>query len=236
MTRLDFRQYSHLTFDCYGTLINWEAGILAAMRPILARHHVTASDDTILELFGELEAPEEAKPYQSYRSLLGNVLAGYAERLGFTLADDEKDALGRSVVDWPAFPDTVAALATLAKHYQLVILSNIDDDLFAGTARHLQTDFAAVITAQQVGSYKPNHGHFLRAQEQLEVPSEKILHVAQSLFHDMVPAKALGLDTVWVNRRHDRPGFGATPPAEAQPDHIVPDMKTLAAEVEQAFA
>lgn len=232
----DLDQYSHLMFDCYGTLIDWERGILAALRPILARHAVEQSDDAILELFGELEAVAEAMTYQRYSAVLTTVLAGFAERLGFTLAPGEEDALARSVPDWPPFPDTVEALAVLGRRYRLVILSNIDDELFAASARHLKADFADVITAQQVGSYKPNPNNFRYALEKLGVPSDAILHVAQSLFHDIVPAKEVGLATVWVNRRHDRLGFGATPPASARPDLEVPDLRTLAARVEVAFA
>jgi 2-haloacid dehalogenase len=232
----ELEQYSYLMFDCYGTLIDWERGILEAIRPVLSRHGVEQSDDAILELFGELEAAAEAATYQRYSAVLTTVLAGFAERLGFTLAADEVDALARSVPAWPPFPDTVEALAILGQHYRLVILSNIDDELFAASARHLKADFAAVITAQQVGSYKPNPNNFRYALAQLGVPPEQILHVAQSLFHDIVPAKEVGLATVWVNRRHDRPGFGATPPANARPDREVPDLRTLAAEVEAAFA
>ncbi len=233
---LDFSRFTHLTFDCYGTLINWEAGILAALQPLLTRHGLPLSDDQVLELFGELEAAAEAGPYQSYSAVLTTVLDGFSQRLGFTLADDERDALARSVPDWPPFPDSVEALGILSQRFKLVILSNIDDELFAGSARHLRTDFAEVITAQQVGSYKPNIGNFRYALQKLAIPQEQILHVAQSLFHDIVPAKAVGLTTVWVNRRYDRPGFGATPPASAQPDLEVPDLRSLAALVEGQLA
>lgn len=235
-TMRDLDQYTHLMFDCYGTLIDWERGILAALRPVLARHGVERSDDQLLELYGELEAAAEAATYQRYSVVLTTVLAGIADRLGFTLEPGAEDALARSVADWPPFPDTVAGLAILARHYKLVILSNIDDELFARSARHLKTDFADVITAQQVGSYKPNPNNFRYALQKLGVPSGDILHVAQSLFHDIVPAKEVGLAAVWVNRRHDRPGFGATPPANARPDREVPDLRTLAAQVEEAFA
>ncbi|CAA9568956.1 MAG: 2-haloalkanoic acid dehalogenase [uncultured Thermomicrobiales bacterium] len=230
---LDFGRFTHLTFDCYGTLIDWEAGILAALQPVLTGHGLSLPDEQVLELFGELEAAAEAGPYQPYSAVLTAVLAGFGQHLGFTLADDEREALARSVPDWPPFPDTVEALGALAKHCKLVILSNIDDDLFAGSARHLRTDFAEVITAQQVGSYKPNVGNFRHALQKLAIPSEQILHVAQSLFHDIAPAKEVGLTTVWVNRRHDRPGFGATPPARVQPDLEVPDLRSLAALVER---
>jgi 2-haloacid dehalogenase len=225
---LDLTQYYVLTFDCYGTLIDWERGILNALRPVLDRHGVSMTDDEALELFGELESEAERGPYKRYHEVLTVVLAGIADRLGFTLAENERHALADSVGDWPAFPDTVEALQTLAKHYKLVILSNVDDDLFAGSAKRLQVEFADVITAQQVGSYKPNRRNFEVALERVGVPKQQLLHVAQSLFHDIEPANDIGLTTVWVNRRHDRPGFGATPQASAQPDLEVPDLRTLA--------
>lgn len=230
---LDFSQYRVLTFDCYGTLIDWERGILNALRPVLDRHGITMSDDEALELFGELESAAERGPYLSYHEVLTVVLAGVAERLGFALADDERLALADSVGDWPPFPDTVEGLQALARHYQLVILSNIDDALFALSAKHLKVEFANVITAQQVGSYKPNPRNFEVALERVGVPKEQVLHVAQSLFHDIEPANAIGLTTVWVNRRHDRPGFGATPVASAKPDLEVPDLRTLAQLVDE---
>lgn len=229
-----FAPYTHLTFDCYGTLIDWEAGILAALRPVLARHGVTPTDDALLEEFGALESAAEAGPYRRYRDILATVLDGFGARHGFAPTAEERATFGGSVGDWPAFPDTVEALGVLARHVELVILSNVDDDLFAPSARRLQTDFAHVITAQQIGSYKPNPQNFRALLERLAVPQGQILHVAQSLFHDIAPAKAIGLHTVWVNRRHDRPGFGATPPTAAQPDLEVPDLISLARMVEEA--
>ena len=225
---LDFDRFTHLTFDCYGTLIDWERGILAALRPMLDRHAIALSDDQILEYFGELESAAERGPYRRYRDVLATVMDGFGARLGFAPSADERAALAASVGDWPPFPDTVAALQTLARRFRLVILSNIDDDLFAGSAKRLGVTFAAVITAEQIGSYKPDPQNFRTLIERLDIASERILHVAQSLFHDIAPANALGLTTVWVNRRHDRPGSGATPPATARPDLEVPDMRTLA--------
>jgi len=225
---LDFSQYRVLTFDCYGTLIDWERGILNALRPVLDRHDIMMADDEALELFGELESAAERGPYLTYHEVLTVVLAGAAERLGFTLAGDERLALADSVGDWPPFPDSVEGLQSLAQHFKLVILSNVDDNLFAESAKHLKTEFAEVITAQQVGSYKPNRRNFEVALERVGVPKEQVLHVAQSLFHDIEPANDIGLTTVWVNRRHDRPGSGATPVASAQPDLEVPDLRTLA--------
>jgi 2-haloacid dehalogenase len=225
---LDFDRFIYLTFDCYGTLIDWERGILAALRPVLDRHGIAIADDAALELYGELESAVERGPYLPYHDLLATVMEGFGERLGFVPSADERAALAASVGDWPSFPDTVDALLALADRFQLVILSNIDDDLFALSARHFGVAFAAVVTAQQVGSYKPDPRNFDALLARLDTAPDRVLHVAQSLFHDIAPANALGLTTVWVNRRHDRPGSGATPPATAHPDLEVPDLRTLA--------
>ncbi|HEY7908559.1 MAG TPA: haloacid dehalogenase type II [Thermomicrobiales bacterium] len=225
---LDFDRYTYLTFDCYGTLIDWERGILAALRPVLDRHGIAIADDAALALYGELESAAEAGPYRPYRELLATVMDGFGERLGFVPSAAERAALAASVGDWPPFPDTVEALRALADRFRLVILSNIDDDLFALSARHLGVAFAAIVTAQQVGSYKPDPRNFRALLARLDTAPDRVLHVAQSLFHDIAPANALGLTTVWVNRRHDRPGSGATPPAMARPDLVVPDLRTLA--------
>ena len=231
---LDLNRFSVLSFDCYGTLIDWERGILAALRPLLERHDVALSDDQILETFGEIETAAEAGLYVPYREVLARSFDGFGQRYGFQPAGEERAALAESVGQWPPFPDTVAGLHALANHYQLAILSNIDDALFAQSARLLDTDFTAVVTAQQAGSYKPNPRNFQLLIERLDVPREQILHVAQSLFHDVAPARAAGLTTVWVNRRHDRPGFGATPPSTATPDLEVPDLATLAKLADEA--
>jgi 2-haloacid dehalogenase len=225
---IDLTSYTTLTFDCYGTLIDWESGIANALRPILVNHHIEKSDDEILEIFGALES-EAQRPYKSYRDVLALVAQGAGERLGFTPTDEELSAFSTSVLKWPAFPDSADALMRLSSHYDLVILSNVDDDLFQqGSAPKLGVDFHAVITAEQVGSYKPDPGNFQHLLAELDRPKEQTLHVAQSLFHDIAPAKDAGLTTVWINRRHGREGFGATPPQAATPDLELPDMATLA--------
>lgn len=225
---IDPNAYDVLSFDCYGTLIDWERGILDAMRPLLARHSVSLSDDDLLESYASIEEALEKEEYQRYRELLGNVVRGFGERYGFVPSDVDVTALPESVKDWPAFPDTADALAKLATRYDLVILSNIDDDLFAGSLPKLGVTFRDVITAQRAGSYKPSLNNFRLLRERIGGDTSRLLHVAQSLFHDIAPAKAMGLSTVWVNRRHDRPGHGATPPAEATPDLEAPDMATVA--------
>ncbi len=234
---LDFRRFSVLTFDCYGTLIDWESGILAALKPVLVAHdRRTLSDDEILGMFAELEERAEAGPYKNYREVLEEVVRAAGERLRFRPTDRDVRSLRESLQDWPPFPDTVAALRALKARYQLAIISNTDDDLFAATARHLEVPFDHVITAQQARSYKPALNNFRLAMERLGEPAGKILHVAQSLYHDIAPAKSMGLTTVWVNRRSGKPGSGATPPARATPDLEVPDLKTLAELVNRQLA
>jgi 2-haloacid dehalogenase len=225
---LKFDQFEVLTFDCYGTLIDWESGLWAALSPILANHRVTVSPDRALELYGELESEAERGAYREYKTVLRMVLEGLGSRFGFAPAPAELERFAWSVKDWPAFPDSPAALRALKTKYKLVVISNIDDDLFAFSAQRLGVEFDGVITAQQVKSYKPSLNNFRVAFERLGVPTSKILHVAQSLFHDIAPAKTLGLANVWVNRRHGRAGSGATPPAQAQPDLEVPDLRSLA--------
>ncbi len=225
---LNFDNFEVLTFDCYGTLIDWESGIWEALRLILANHRINITSDKALELYGELESEAERGEYYEYKAVLRIVLEGFGSRLGFAPTQIELQRFSESVRDWPAFPDSARALQALKKKYKLAVISNIDDDLFAFSAQRLQVHFDWVITAQQAKSYKPSLNNFRLAFERMGLPKNKILHVAQSLFHDVVPAKALGLSTVWINRRRGKEGFGATPPAQAQPDFEVPDLQTLA--------
>lgn len=223
-------RFGALTFDCYGTLIDWETGILQALKPLFARHGVTLSDDALLELYARHEAALEAEEYQSYRDILRQTAHAMAAEEGFSLAPGEEEILPASLANWPAFPDTVPALDALAPHYRLAVLSNIDDALFYESAeRHLGgfRRFDVVVTAQQVRSYKPAPPHFTEGLERLGLPSEGVLHVAQSRYHDIAPAHAFGLTTVWVNRRHGKTGSGATAVASATPDYEVPDLTTL---------
>lgn len=225
---LDIGSFEVLTFDCYGTLIDWEAGILAAVRPVLEVHAIGIADADVLTLFGEIESAVEAGPYRPYRDVLRQVLISMGDRLGFDPVAVEADAFGASVADWPAFPDSAAALRQLATRYGLGVITNCDDDLFAASSRRLGDPFRWAVTSQQAGSYKPAIRNFEIALERIGVPRERVLHVAQSLYHDHVPAHELGLSTVWVNRRHGRPGNGATPSASDAPDLEVPDLASLA--------
>ncbi len=230
MTALDYDRFDALTFDCYGTLIDWESGILAGLRPVVARRGLEPSDDELLEAYAAFEATAEAGPYVRYRDILGRSLREVATRYGFEPDDAEVAAFSDSVGEWPAFPDSAAALARLHERFRLGVITNCDDDLFARSAVRLRTTFDWVVTAQQAGGYKPDEHTFEVAFERIGLPRKRILHVAQSLFHDHVPAQRLGLTTVWIDRRHDRPGFGATPPAEVTPDATFPDMASFAAD------
>jgi len=226
---IHFENFTHLTFDCYGTLIDWETGILRAVKAVLVQHNRSVQDAEILQLYAKAEAAEEAGAYQSYRTVLRNVMARIGAELGFQPTEAELDSLPDSVGQWPAFPDTVAALKRLQTRYKLVIISNIDDALFAESNKLLQVKFDDIITAQQVGSYKPARQNFHFALKRLGVPQSQVLHVAQSLYHDHVPAKALGFTTVWVNRRSALPNTGVSLPVAVTPDLEVPDMQSLVA-------
>jgi 2-haloacid dehalogenase len=225
---LDFSHLKVLTFDCYGTLIDWEAGIVAALRPIFAAHQINVNEDELLVRYAQHETEIEAGPYRRYREVLAEVVIRLAKEYGFTPTDNEQHSLAESIRNWQPFPDTVSALRQLATRYSLVILSNIDDDLFTLTRPKLAVNFADVITAQQVDSYKPSRRNFEVALQRIGRDKAEILHVAQSLFHDVEPARALGIATAWINRRKDKEGSGATPPSSAQPDATFATLAELA--------
>jgi 2-haloacid dehalogenase len=225
---LDYSGFEALTFDCYGTLIDWETGLVDAFRPVLAAHGVSAGDEGLLARYARYEAEAEAGPYRSYRDVVGAGLRGVAAELGFAPTDAEVAAFAAAVADWPAFPDAPEALGRLQQRYRLGVITNCDDDLFAASNRKLGVTFDWVVTAEQVGAYKPDERNFHVAFERLGLPRERILHVAQSLFHDHVTAKRLGLATVWIDRRGHREGSGATPVAAASPDATFPDLASFA--------
>jgi 2-haloacid dehalogenase len=225
---LDLTRFKVLTFDCYGTMIDWESGIFSALRPILDAHGKVLSDSALLALYAELELTAEQAEYLRYRDVLQSVVRGFGERLSFSPTDAEVRSLPESIATWQPFPDTVEALRKLKKRYQLAVMSNIDDNLFATTALNLGVAFDQVVTAQQAGCYKPCMSIFRLAEKRIGVSREQWLHVGQSIYHDVIPAQSLGLATVWVNRRSPRPGAGAAKAATATPDLEVPDLQTLA--------
>ncbi len=220
MTTLDYDAFDVLTFDCYGTLIDWEAGLVAALRRALPDATSELGDDDLLARFAALEHAAQADGAR-YRDVLTRCLRAIAEQLGTTVDAETAATFGGSVADWPAFLDSAEALQRLQTRFALVAITNCDDDLFAASEARLGVSFDLVVTAQQVGRYKPDTAGFVvahsRIADELQVPPRQVLHVAQSLFHDHVPAKALGMTTVWIDRRDGR-GGGATPAANATPD------------------
>ena len=226
-TQIDFTDVDALTFDCYGTLIDWEAGLTEAFRPVLDAHGVALDSEDVLVRFARHEAAAEGGPYRTYREILALGLRGVSAELGFESTADEVERFSRSVEDWPAFPDSTEALRRLKRRFRLGVLTNCDDDLFAASNRRLGVDFDWVITAQQVGSYKPNEHNFEVMLDRLGLPQERIVHVAQSLFHDHAPAKRLGYTTVWINRRHDREGSWSDAARRGAPRRDLPGYGVL---------
>jgi 2-haloacid dehalogenase len=239
---VDLTRYRALSFDCYGTLIDWEAGIAAVLGPWARAAGLELDDERLLAAYADNEATvEREQPAARYPQVLATAFRRTGAALGRTVDDAWAGRLGDSVPDWPAFGDSPGALASLATHYQLLVVSNVHRAGFAASKRRLRGRFVAVITAEDVGAYKPAANHFralLGTLDDLGIAREELLHVAQSLFHDHVPAKREGLATVWINRRHDRPGWGATPePAEAWSyDLELRSLGELAAAADTAFA
>lgn len=233
---MDFHIAKAFTFDCYGTLIDWELGIGAVLQEWAKSQHLTVGVEQLLAAYAEAEARCESRyPDLPYSRLLCIVHREIAELFGLEHNEDFERKLSDSVGSWPPFPDTVAALKQLKKTHKLVIVSNVDRRSFAETAKRLKVDFDAVVTAEEVGAYKPDHRMFERALAvlgELGVATREIVHVAQSLYHDHVPAKAVGLRTVWVNRRGGRGGRGGgavrAPDVDVHPDLTVKSLAQLA--------
>jgi 2-haloalkanoic acid dehalogenase type II len=233
---MKLRDFKALTFDCYGTLIDWERGMARALQPLTARAKRTLSRDEILEAHARHESTQQVyTPAMKYSELLAVVYKRLAEEWGVTASRKECEAYGNSVKDWPAFPDSVKALTYLKKHYKLVILSNVDNASFAHSNKRLKIAFDAIYTAQDVGSYKPSDRNFEYMIGKLQsqgIAKSEILHTAESLFHDHAPANRHGLASCWIYRRHDQQGFGATmnPGAIPKLDFRFNSMAELAAE------
>jgi 2-haloacid dehalogenase len=232
---LDFNRFEILTFDCYGTLIDWETGLLSALHRILSAHGKKIDDATLLELYGNFEQLSEQGVFHPYREVLQSVVRQFGDELGFVPTAEEVRSLPDSLALWRPWPDTVAALRQLKSRYRLAILSNVDDDLFAATRSQLEVEFDEVITAQQAQAYKPSLKIFEFALARIEAPAHRILHVGQSIFHDVIPAQALGLATVWVNRPSARAGVGAVKVAHAEPDLEVSSLSELSELAAAAF-
>ncbi len=226
---LDFNTYDAISFDCYGTLIDWETGILTALRSTFPN----SDDATLLGLFARFETEAQVPPFKTYREVLGEVTLNIAETLRVPVPD--ANILAESLADWPAFPDTAAALRSLSRRFKLCIFSNVDDDLFQTSLPKLGVTFDQIVTAQQVRSYKPAHDHFQEGLRRLGIPKQRLLHVAQSKRHDIVPCNELAITSVWVNRSAGTPSASGDA-APGRPDLEIPDMATLALHVQEALA
>jgi len=238
---LDLARYKALSFDCYGTLIDWESGLLGVLGPWAREQGLSAEDEDLLLAYADCEADiERERPTARYPDVLAAAFRRTGEKLGRQVSDEWAVRLGQSVPDWPAFPDSAAALARLGRHYQLIILSNVHRDGFAGSNQRLGGNFAAIITAEDVGAYKPAPNHFRALDAKLSelgLDRTDLVHVAQSLFHDHVPARREGLPSVWINRRHDLPGWGATPEPSQEWSYNLEftSMASLADAADRAF-
>lgn len=206
--------FKALTFDCYGTLIDWESGMVAGLEPLTSRLPQSITRDQILESHARHESSQQRwTPGKRYFDLLPIVYKRLAEEWGLSASHEECREYGRSVERWPAFPDSAQALQYLKQHYKLVILSNVDNTSFAASNARLQIEFDGVYTAEDIGSYKPSDRNFEYMLEKLAstgIKQHEILHTAESMFHDHVPGKRHGLASCWIYRRHEQSGFGAT--------------------------
>jgi putative hydrolase of the HAD superfamily len=238
---VDLTRFRALSFDCYGTLIDWETGISALLGPWAREQGVDAGDEALLLAYGDAEAEvERDMPTARYPDVIAEAFRRMGSALGAPVSEDWAQRLGGSVPDWPAFGDSADALARLRRHYRLIILSNVHREGFAGSNRQLRGDFAAIITAEDVGGYKPAEPHFRAldaALPGLGVERGELLHVAQSLFHDHVAAKREGLPSVWIDRRREKPGWGATPEPDEPFSYDLEfgSMRAFADAVDEAF-
>src|SRR5215472_12775879 len=234
---MELTEFEALSFDCYGTLIDWETGLLAVLGPWARARGLELTGEELLTAYAQVEAAVEAeRPAKAYPEVLARGMHLLGANLGAEVTEEDAARLARSVPDWPAFPDSHAALG---RRFKLIILSKVDRASFAGSNARLGVEFTSIITAQDVGSYKPSPRNFEALASEaarLGIGPGGLLHVAQSLFHDHVPAKRAGLPTVWIHRRHDRGGWGATPqpPAPVTPDWEFPSMAAFAAAVAES--
>ena len=224
-----------VTFDCFGTLIDWESGILGVLGMLCERYGVKPAPEPgqLLEMYARHEGQAEHGAFRPYREILADVMQRIAKELGFQLASADRSLLADSIADWPAFRDTASSLRALKTRYKVGVLSNIDDDLFEGALPKLGLGSVGgldlLVTAQQVTSYKPGHAHFEEALRRLGIEKSKLLHIAQSQRHDVQPCNELGIRCVWVDRQ--RGSGGASGNYVAKPDHVVPDLATLVREL-----
>jgi 2-haloalkanoic acid dehalogenase type II len=214
-------EFKMLSFDTYGTLIDWESGIFNGLQPLLDKLPLKLSRDEVLELFAEYEMQQQAEhPQQLYSALLADVARSIARKWQIRISDEEAVEFGRSVKHWPEFSDSAESLKYLRQHYLMATVTNCDRISYMGSNARLEIEWDGLYTAQDIGCYKPNLRNFdymfERARRDFRILPQQILHVAQSLTHDMLPATQMGMTKVWINRRHDVDGHGATAPPQGE--------------------
>ena len=236
---LDFTRFKALTFDCYGTFIDWEAGILKSLKMLFKSKNVSISDAEILESYAKFEHDLEHGEFKIYSKILNGVVRKFAEKYNFEVSEREADVLSKNFHLWVPFSDTGSAIRSLKRHYKMGPLTNIENKLFDISACLLEEELDWVLTAEDIGSYKPSLSNFEYMLKYLNdnygIKKNQIIHVAQSKFHDIVPAKAMGITNIWVNRKSVKPGTGVALSAQVKPDLEVPDLKTLARVVSGSF-
>jgi 2-haloacid dehalogenase len=219
---MSFNDFDAISFDCYGTLIDWEDGLRGGLMKVASLSPKSPYIDTLLETYGESEAmTERENPGMLYPEVIARSIIATGSAHGIQVPERLAAEIGSSVPEWRAFPDSPEALGRLKQRYRLIILSNVDRQSFAGSNRRLGVEFDAILTAEDIGSYKPDPRNFqalLAKIEEMGIAKERLLHVAQSLFHDHVPAKSAGLATAWIDRRAGKEGAGATPLPDNAPE------------------
>lgn len=213
-------RFRYLTFDCYGTLVDWRTGIEKSLKKLFGR--IPLGGKELLDAYVDAEKREE-ETYKTYREVLKNSAVRLSKTVGFDASLREAAAFAESVPAWPAFPDTRATLQKLGKEgYKRYILSNVDTDLLSATVRRNGFEVDGFVTAEEVGSYKPDKGHWLKFMEKTGARTSEVLHVAQSIFHDIIPAQEMGIASAWVNRYDEPLARGA------QPVYIADSLESLA--------
>ncbi len=213
-----------ISFDCYGTLIDWKKGVLNALVPLFDEFLIDISEEEIFSLFLKFDAKLESLSYIPYKEILKDIMKAFSKELGLNMVDDDLMVLSDSLPQWPAFPDTVASLEKLKTKYKLAIISNIDNDLFQKTKSTLKLEFDFVISAEDVGSYKPSINNFNEALTLFDIPKDNLLHCAQSLYHDISPCNQLGISNIWINRYNE----GYSDSIIEKPDIELNSLKELA--------
>jgi 2-haloacid dehalogenase len=224
---LDLDRFDALTFDCYGTLIDWERGILDTLAPVVGRDGRAVDGERLIAGYHATEASLQAGEYLPYREIAARALAEVCGECGVIVTETDRERFQQTVGTWPAFEDSAESLQRLAGRYRLGVITNCDDELFALSSQRLGVEFDWIVTAQQAGAYKPSELPFRLAFERIDVPQERILHVAQSLFHDHPTARRLGMHSVWIDRRGDSFDAGGTPSTDLA-DLAYPDMRSFA--------